>query len=263
LSTSLRTSFNYIGYDPSQFRPFDAELRTNLDDWQWITRWGITATLDQRRGISILSPTSGYAVSQGVTFVGGFLLGDRHYIRTDTRGEAYITLWDIPVWDRWNYKTILALHSDISFILPTFWVPAAYRSMEQPVAGTDLLRTNMMFIARGWDPVTGGEALWNNWVEFRTPIAENILWLDSFFDAVNLWEDPSQIGTMGIENMLFGFGTGIRFTIPQFPIRLYLAKRFRFDESGSVQWQQGTLFNYNDSPTGGLDFVFAIGADLF
>jgi outer membrane protein insertion porin family len=262
LATSVRSTLNYVGYDPSTVRPFDAELRANLDDWQWINKWGLSATLDRRRGI-ILSPSSGYAVSQGVTFVGGFLLGDRHYIRTDSRGEAYFTLWDLPVFDNWNWKTVLALHSEISFVLPTFWVPQEYRSMEQPIAGTDLLATNMMFIARGWEPVTGGEALWNNWVELRMPIFENFLWTDTFFDAVNLWEDPADIGNMGIENMLFGFGAGIRFTIPQFPIRLYLAKRFRFDETGAIQWQQGSLFNYNDTPTGGLDFVFAIGADLF
>jgi outer membrane protein insertion porin family len=58
-------------------------------------------------------------------------------------------------------------------------------------------------------------------------------------------------------------GTGIRFTIPQFPIRLYLAKRFSFSETGQIEWQRGDVFNFNDSPTGGLDFVFAIGADFF
>lgn len=261
LSTNLRSSLNHVGYDPDQVRPFSADLRANLDDWQFINTWGITTTLDRRRGL-VLSPSSGYILSQDVTFTGGFLFGDRHYIRTDSRAEGYLTLWDVPVFEAWNYKTVLAAHSDISFVLPTFWVPAAYREFDQPVAGGDLLATNQMFIARGWDPVTGGQALWNNWIELRTPIAEQVVWADAFLDAVRLWSDPEQIGQGSIDDMLFGVGAGFRFTIPQFPIRLYLAKRFRITDAG-VEWQQGDLFNFNDSATGGLDFVFSIGADLF
>jgi outer membrane protein insertion porin family len=266
LSTSLRSSVNYVGYDPQQVRPYDSDLRANLDEWQFVNKWGITATLDRRRGL-VLSPSSGYLLSQGVTFSGGFLFGDRHYIRTESRAEGYVTLWDFPVFDFWNWKTVLAAHSDISFILPTFWVPSRFAELDQPIAGTDLLATNPMFIARGWDPLTGGEALWNNWVELRTPIAEQIVWADAFFDAVALWEEPSQIGQIGIDNMLFGVGAGIRFTIPQFPIRLYLAKRFKISDSGAVQWQEGDLFRFGDTNdpnyAGGLDFIFAIGADFF
>ncbi|HKJ86829.1 MAG TPA: outer membrane protein assembly factor BamA, partial [Spirochaetia bacterium] len=120
LSTSLRSSLNYVGYDPELSRPFDPELRANLATWQLINKWNLSATLDRRRGL-FLSPSSGYVFSQGVTFAGGFLLGDRHYIQTDTKAEAYFTLWDVPVFESWNWKTVLAMHSDISFILPTFW----------------------------------------------------------------------------------------------------------------------------------------------
>lgn len=262
LSTKLRSSLNLVNYDPRQARPFDPELRSSLDNWRWVNQWSITANLDRRRGL-FLSPSSGYVLNQDVTFTGGFLLGDKHYIRTDSSAEGYLTLWDVPVWEIWSFKTVLAARSGISFVLPTFWVPDPYASQEQPVAGNDLLQTNPMYVARGWDPVTGGEALWNNWLELRTPIAEQVLWADSFIDAVALWEEPSQIGQLGIDNMLFTVGTGIRFTIPQFPIRLYLAKRFRFNEAGQIEWQRGDVFNFDDSPTGGLDFVFAIGADLF
>ena len=261
LSTSLRSSLNYVGYDPTQARPFDPDLRLNLGEWQLVNKLALAATLDRRRGM-FLSPSSGYVLKQSATFTGGVLLGDRHYIRTDTTAEAYLTLFDLPVAELWNWKLVLAAHSDISFILPQFWVPVDYATLEQPVAGGDLLQTNPMFIARGWDAVTDGEALWNNWLELRMPIFEQVLWFDTFFDAVSLWEDPAQISTLGPENLLFTLGTGIRFTIPQFPIRLYLAKRFMINDSG-IQWQQGTYFNWNETATGGLDFVFAIGADFF
>lgn len=276
LSTQLSSSLNWVGYEPTQFRPFESELRANLRTWQLINKWSLRGVLDRRFG-QVLSPSNGYVFSQGLTFTGGFLFGDRHYIRTDTTAEGYVTLFDIPASDVWNWKLVLAAHSDISFILPTFWAPEPYHrrpldeddnlhpldATKSPLAGTDLLATNGMFIARGWDPVTGGEALWNNWLELRMPIFESVLWLDSFFDAVALWEDPAEIVPLGIEDVLFGFGAGIRFTIPQFPIRLYLAKRFKFDGAGALQWQQGELFNWDGSETGGLDFVFAIGAGFF
>ena len=263
LSTSLRSSLNFVGYDPAQFRPFSEELRANLDDWQLVNQWGVNASLDRRRGIA-LSPSSGYRVSQGFDFTGGVLLGDRHFIRSDTTGEAYFTLWDLPLFQGWNWKGVLALQSSVSLIFPQIWVPEEFRSTPQePIAGTNLLSTNPMFVGRGWDPQIGGEALWNNWLEVRMPIAEQVLWLDTFFDAVGIWEDREDILSPQLSDMLFGFGAGLRFTIPQFPIRVYLAKRFRFDETGQIEWQQGELFNGDNSSDGGLDFVFAIGGNLF
>lgn len=261
LATSLRSSLNYVGYDPTLARPFDPVLRSNLRDWQLVNKLAFAGTLDRRQG-QFLSPSSGYVLKQTATFTGGFLFGDRHYIRTDSTGEAYLTLFDIPVSDLWNWKLVLAGHSEISFVFPQFWVPAEYAPATEPIAGSELLQTNPMFIARGWDALTGGEALWNNWLELRMPIFEQALWFDTFFDAVSLWEDPSQIGTLGIENMLFTLGGGIRFTIPQFPVALYLAKRFTVDDTG-IQWREGTYFNWNDKPAGGLDFVFAFSANLF
>lgn len=63
---------------------------------------------------------------------------------------------------------------------------------------------------------------------------------------------------MKIDDFLFGFGAGIRFSIPQFPIRLYLAKRFK-TENGRVVWQDGDFPLFGTS----LDFVISIGGDAF
>ncbi|MFW5806295.1 MAG: hypothetical protein ACOCWU_01380, partial [Spirochaetota bacterium] len=67
---------------------------------------------------------------------------------------------------------------------------------------------------------------------------------------------------LGVDNMLFSFGTGFRFVIPQFPIRIYLARRFTV-EDGDVQWQTGSLFNPDNEPGRGMEFVFSIGTELF
>lgn len=261
LSTGLRSGINYVTYDDLVYRPFDFTIRDNLDRWQFVNQWPMSASLDSRD--YYLSPSSGFYTSQAVRMVGGFLFGNRHYIRSDSNQQAYFTLFDVPVSSAWRWKLVLAANTQFSIILPQFWVPETYRSdPQEPIVGTDLLFLDGMFNARGWGTIRNGEALWSNWLEFRMPIAENVLWFDTFFDAATIWQDRDSIGQGSIENMYFGFGAGLRFTIPQFPIRLYLAKRFRVQD-GAVQWQAGDFFDSDDRPGSGLDFVFSIGTGFF
>ena len=68
---------------------------------------------------------------------------------------------------------------------------------------------------------------------------------------------------ISLDDFLFGFGAGIRFTIPQFPIRMYLGKRFSFDYNDTLSrytanWQDGPLFG-----GWGVDFVISLGGDTF
>jgi outer membrane protein insertion porin family len=116
--------------------------------------------------------------------------------------------------------------------------------------------------ARGWPQRYDGQARWSNWFELRTPIAENVVWFDQFFDAAGLWREREDFTQLGIEDMLFSFGAGFRFTIPQFPIRLYLAKRFRVNQEGGVEWQTGSIFNPEEAEGRGLDFVLSFSTDF-
>jgi outer membrane protein insertion porin family len=236
-------------------------VRENFERWQFINSWSLSSSLDTRD--LIISPSSGYYLSQRATFTGGPLFGVRHFIRTDSKGQFFQTLWDIPVFSNWNWKMVLGLNSEISFIFPQFWVPEEYRDRPQPVATTsNLLFIDGMFNARGWDRRVDGEALWYNWLELRMPLAEQVIWWDQFFDAAAIWQDRDDLGELGVENMLFSFGTGFRFVIPQFPIRIYLARRFLI-EDGEVVWQTGGLFNPDNEPGRGMEFVFSIGTELF
>ncbi|NBF41834.1 MAG: outer membrane protein assembly factor BamA [Spirochaetes bacterium] len=261
VGTGLRTSLDYITYDQSLYRPFDPEVRDNFERWQFVNSWSANSALDTRD--LVISPSSGYYLSQRATFTGGPLFGVRHFIRTDSKGQFFQTLWDFPVFSNWNWKMVLGLNSEISFIFPQFWVPEEYRDRPQPVATTsNLLFIDGMFNARGWDRRVDGEALWYNWLEFRMPLAEQVIWWDQFFDAAALWQNRDDMGELGVENMLFSFGTGFRFTIPQFPIRIYLARRFTI-EDGDIVWQTGGLFNPDNEQGRGMEFVFSIGTELF
>ncbi|MFP3959553.1 MAG: outer membrane protein assembly factor BamA [Spirochaetaceae bacterium] len=261
LGTGLRTSLDYITYDQNLYRPYDPEVRDNFERWQFVNSWSANASLDTRD--LIISPSEGYYLSQRARFTGGPLLGVRHFIRTDTKGQYFHTLWDWPVFSNWNWKMVAGLNSELSFIFPQPWVPQDYRDRPQPVATTsNLLYIDGMFNARGWDRRVDGEALWYNWLEMRMPLAEQVIWWDQFFDAAALWQDRDDIGELGIDNTLFSFGTGFRFVIPQFPIRIYLARRFTV-EDGNVQWRTGSLFNPDNEPGRGMEFVFSIGTELF
>jgi len=78
------------------------------------------------------------------------------------------------------------------------------------------------------------------------------------------WDDRQKLSEMELQDWQFTIGSGIRFVIPQFPIRLYLARRFTYDQNGNLEWQTGNLFNGGDPDSGrGLDLVFTIGAEFF
>ncbi len=246
----LNTSLQQISYDPALYRPFDPLVRAGQGVWKNVNKLGFTGYWDRRD--YFLNPSSGTYLSQGVTFALGFPIGTRQYIRTDSTAEAFLTLFDVPVTDNWSFKTVLAAHSALSLILPQFGSPKALAITD------DLLYVDGWNVARGWPLERDKKALWDNKLELRMPIAEQILWGVMFFDAVAAYDEIDQMRSMNLDDFYFSFGAGLRFSIPQFPIRLYLAKRFRTD-NGQVVWPQGNL------PIGStsLDFVISIGGDTF
>jgi outer membrane protein insertion porin family len=154
----------------------------------------------------------------------------------------------------------------VSLILPNF--------ARDPLTGTwswltktdytDQLYIDGMTVGRGWRQMYG-DALWDNKFELRMPIIPSAIWLVGFFDAAGLWDQPYATGAIGtsmdqmsLDQFFFSFGFGIRFTIPQFPIRLYLAKGFQI-KNGQVVWKDGDL------KIGSLSFGFVIslGGDVF
>ncbi|MFP4483668.1 MAG: outer membrane protein assembly factor BamA [Spirochaetaceae bacterium] len=262
--TSVRTAAGFASYDAATQRPFDPRVRENLETWNFQNSWTLGLSLDDRDLVA--SPSSGYHADQSATFTGGFLFGDRHFIRTKSKGQLFWTFFDWDVFDNWSWKLVGGLNSELSFILPQFWVPADDRQDEfasgaQVAALSDLLALDGMTMARGWPFDSGNEVLWGNWFELRTPIAEDIVWFDQFFDAAAVWNERDDFRSLGIEDFKFSFGTGLRFTVPQFPIRLYLAKRFQIRD-GKVDWQEGSLLNPNDTETGGIDFVLSFSTDF-
>ena len=246
----LSTGLEHITYDADLYRPFDPTVREGLDHWSLVNKLNATFYWDRRD--YFLNPTQGFYLGQGLTFAGGFLFGERDYIRTDTTAEAFFKLVDVPISDKANFKLILAAHSALSLMFPQF-------GQDEVVAtDTDMIYVDGMNVARGWPLAKEKLGLWENRLELRVPIAEQFLWSTFFFDAAVPWDKLSEIGSTSIDDFLFSLGAGLRFTIPQFPIRLYFTQRFK-TENGRLVWQKGSL------PLAGmnLDFVISLGGDTF
>jgi outer membrane protein insertion porin family len=255
---SLSSRLRYVDYDPLLYRPFEESVRDNRGQVRLIDRLSPTIYLDGRD--YYLNPSDGWYLSQGIGYTGGLLFGSRHYIRTDTTAEGFLKLFSLPVFEGWDWSIILAAHSGLSLILPQFrYDPATGWGWDTVTDSTDLLYIDGMTVGRGWRQMYGG-ALWDNKIELRTPLAKDVLTGVLFFDAAALWPGPADVAGMTIQDFRFSFGAGLRFTIPQFPIRLYLGKAFQVDETGKVVWKDGDLALGDNFS---LSFIISLGGDVF
>jgi outer membrane protein insertion porin family len=253
---SYSPQLRYVYYDPSLYRPFEKTVRDNNQAWNFIDRINFGMNLDGRD--IYWNPTKGYYLVQNLSVVGGIILGQRTYIRTDTTAEGFLTLFDFPLFEGWNFQFVLAAHSSVSFILPN-WDPFS-GAWVTVTDYTDQMYIDGMTVGRGWKQMYGN-ALWDNKLEIRMPIAKDALWLVGFMDAAGLWDQPfgaappsTSFGSMSLDQIFFSTGFGIRFTIPQFPIRLYLAKGFQF-KNGSFAWKP---LSPGDLAIGAFNFSFVI-----
>jgi outer membrane protein insertion porin family len=260
----LSTRLRYLTYDPTLYRPYDVTVRNNLNTWNIIDQLSATVYLDGRD--NPLSPTTGYQISQSFAYTGGVLFGSRHYNRTDSFVEGFLTLLNVPVAEDWSLMFVLAAHSGFSLLLPQFAYVAAPGTTNAiwqwtlPVTdSTDLLYIDGMTIGRGWS-LMYGKALWDNKVELRMPISKELLWLTGFFDVVGLWQTPADLVNANINQFYFSYGFGLRFTLPQFPIRLYLGKKFQI-QNGQVVYKAGLLGD--PSSFWNFDFIISLGGDVF
>jgi outer membrane protein insertion porin family len=252
-------------YDESKYRPASRDIREALNAWllgNKIVARGYLNNLDLW-----YNPTSGYYASQRFSMAGIVPIETQHYLKSETKIEFYATLWNLKVLENWSFKGIFGAHTGLSFLGKKPWADLAVTD--------DWLYLDGTFNARGWRNLYGleGTSMWENWLELRIPIFEQILWVDGFFDAAAMGTqgglvdmngasgdsgmtpvvDASRPGmaSLGWENFAYGLGFGFRFAIPQFPFRFYFVKRFTLDGE-SVQWRN----------PGNLDFVISISQPL-
>ena len=249
-------------FDNNTYRPFDPVLRDRNNSWTPATSVWTSVSLDNRD--IYFDPSRGYYLIQRIGWYGFLRIEPEHYIRTDTKAEWFYTLFDIPVSDNWSFKAVFGIHTGLSFI---FRQP---HYDEPRIEDASRLSVDGMFIGRGWisEFRHKGHALWNNWAEIRIPLAPGILAWDFFFDAAGIKDDFYALFTEFSKPddrdyffMRFSFGGGFRFTIPQFPFRFSLAKRFLIRGDGSFEWVTGGIGG--SKPGRGIDFVVSFALSTY
>jgi len=237
LGTGEKTTLQYVTYDSSVYRPANQSLRENLNQWRLSDQWWTKVTFDTRD--IIYNPSNGFLAQQTVTFAGGFLSGQTHFTRLDTRLENFWKPVSVPLADKYSFELVLRVRTAFSFLLPPLggsWVMTVQPSDELYIDG--------MTSGRGWGYQTGGKSSWISGAEIRTPVpfAGDILWFDTFLDHSILVDTAATYATpfeVPVTSQKFAWGSGLRIVSPQFPLALYLAKPFRLEQNGTIVWTKG------------------------
>ena len=219
-------------YDASVYTPVDSLIADNQKGWGVENSLWVAFSIDDRD--LNYDPSKGWFAKQQLSWTGLIPgLEKQFFLSSDTKGEIYFTLLDLPVSETWNLKFVLAGLTSLSFVEPT---------PNSKLSDSNKLYIDGMFTGRGWSSLYSthrGLALWSNTVELRMPIAPGVFSLDFFFDAAVIKDTPRNFFTnLNINDVYFGFGPGFRFSLPQFPLRMMLANTFQV-RSGKVAWQNG------------------------
>jgi len=242
-------------YDEELFRPFDPALRAGNNVFTPKNSFWLSTSLDQRD--IFYDPSKGFYLYERLGFYGIIDNEREHYIRSDSKAQAFFTLFNFQVNENWAFKCVLALHTGLSLI---FQQPGRDQAVEE----ANKLSVDGMFVGRGWasEYRNKGLLLLDSWVELRFPIVQGILAFDLFLDMAGVeskqgyyfGEDDEGNDNFTLDNLRFSYGGGIRFTMPQLPIRISLVKRFKFVD-GEIEWQPGQIFGDPSDPLLGMDIV--------
>ena len=214
LSTSLQRNI----FDENVYIPVDTGVSL------YANRWGISNSVYgnfslDNRDLSY-DPTRGWFFNEKVSWYGLIPgLEKEFFARTDTKLEGYLKLFDLAVSEKWSFKLILAGYTGLSAIIP-------YSEISE---GNNVYIDGMLN-GRGWTDIyreSKGLLMLSNRLELRIPIVPGILGVDGFWDAAATKPKLQDINKFKIEDFYFSYGPGIRFLIPQLPLHLMFAWRYR------------------------------------
>lgn len=219
LSGGIATSLQKNVYDESIYVPVENSVSS------YANRWGIANTVYgsfsvDNRDINY-DPTKGWFLSERISWRGILPEFEKEfYARTDTKLEGYLKLIDLPVTESWSWKVVLAGYTGFSAIIP----------VKNGISDRNAIYIDGLLNGRGWSDAyseTTGLTLFSNKLELRMPIVPGVLGIDAFWDAAAVKPRIQEAFSYNIEDFYFSYGPGIRFLIPQLPLHLMFAWRYR------------------------------------
>ena len=219
-------------YEDDEYR-----LRTLLKTGKYepVTQTGFSVSYDSTD--NYLTPTKGIVFSPDVTFY-GLQGGYNQFINYSVDLSGYLTLKEIKKY-KWNL--VWANHIGISTItaLPFKNSPKLYSENRLDFDGIRELR--------GWenqlydDKVKGlGKVSLGSELRIPIPGTQNLLWWAFFFDGGNV-SDKGGFDDLPLKlkDFYYSTGWGLKIEIPMFPIRLYFAKRLKWEDGFFKDQQPG------------------------
>ncbi len=236
----------FRNYDDSTLIPFDEGLREQYEDgypWYWKNYLKLNIYRDSR-DIPYFAKRGSY-LAQDIYLFGGLLGGYSNFVRFDTDMNYNVrTFW----------KFVLAARLNFGFIVP-------YPRRQVTADNTDLLRVDTWNEGRGWSHPSQwpslyslrGHAEMNFSLEYRYPMVERFVWGLLFFDVSGLYLNNASNFSLDPKDLWYSFGIGASLVIPGLPIRMYLTRRFKYNEgNGEWEWANSQSF-FRD-----WDFVLAV-----
>ena len=220
--------------------PNDSVLAKAKETGKTRIKSSLTLRYDFDSRDNVFNPTDGLHFTQSWTIVGGPLFGHDKYMKYVTDVSKYYPLF---------WKFVLVLHGNLGLIDRSF-------DGEMSISSDDYFYLGGVESVRGydyWDPQWRGgglSRLYSN-IEYRFPIAEQLLWAVMFVDGGHLWEKTHLIN-LNYKEYWFSTGWGFRVQIPMIPIRIYFAKRFWYDDYLD-RWY------LRDKTIGGWKIDFSVG----
>jgi outer membrane protein insertion porin family len=193
----------------------------------YANRWGISNSVYgqfsvDNRDLSY-DPSKGWFMSQRFSWHGLVPYYEKEFfLKSDTKLEGYFKLFDLPVTEKWSFKMVFAAYTGITSIIPC-----------SEVSDGNKAYIDGMINGRGWTEVykeTKGMFMLSNRLELRMPIVPGIVGIDGFWDAIAVKPKLHDLSSLSMNDFYFSFGPGIRFLLPQLPLHLVFAWRYRVIE---------------------------------
>jgi len=220
LSGGLSTSLERNVYNENIYVPVDSSVSLHAN------RLGLSNSIFANLSIDnrdlSYDPSKGWFASQRLAWYGLIPGLEKEFFgRSDTKLEGYFKLFDIPITEKFSFKMVFAAYTGLSFLMPC-----------TEVGDGNKLYVDGMINGRGWTEIykeTRGMFMLSNRLELRMPVIPGILGIDGFWDAITVKPKLNDISNIRIEDFYFSYGPGIRFLLPQLPLHLVFAWRYRIE----------------------------------